>query len=77
MTSHGTGSASGWRVRSPKVPRWPGIRPRAATYGRLALYRTNTTDSNTASSMPVSTVVSSTPTIAAIAITKSVRRQAQ
>ena len=53
------------------------MRPSDATYGRLALYRTNATDSKTASTMPVRTVVSSTPTIAAMAIMKSVRRQAQ
>ena len=59
------------------VDRKPGIRPSVATYGRLARNSTSTTASRTASSIPVSTVVSRTPTIAAKASTKSVRRQRQ
>ena len=77
MSSPGTGWASGCRPRSAYVARWPGMRPSAAMYGRLARYRTNAIERRTAISMPVRTVVSSTPTMAAIASMKSVRRHAQ
>ena len=77
ITRRGTGSASGWRDRSPNVAPRPGIRPRTATYGRLARYSRSSTDSSTATIMPASTVVRSTPIIAVTAMTKSVRRHAQ